>query len=35
MPSAEAAEVTDVVADAAPVEPVRLRTLDIGTGQVF
>jgi hypothetical protein len=27
--------VTDVVADTAPVEPVRPRTLGIGTGQVF
>ncbi|WNC95293.1 integrase (plasmid) [Paraburkholderia sp. FT54] len=34
-PPAEAAEGTVVVADTAPVEPVRPRTLGIGTGQVF
>jgi transposase InsO family protein len=34
-PPAETAEGTDVVADTAPVEPVRPRALGIGTGQVF
>jgi hypothetical protein len=34
-PSAEPAEKADVDADTAPVEPIRPRTLGIGTGQIF